>query len=206
MIASVTPTDENESWISSVPPAPTRSTPVADVGPRRRVAMGAVDVEHVDRAVDLVERGIGEHAQVGDPIGSRRRPSRLATKAAWSSVGGVRVAADLLRAAVVAGVGVDGEDLAPPRERRWRARSSSAPGNCRSRRSAHRAGIAVRPRTAPRPDCASSIPRRRRPRSTPRRTCASTHVYTARPNTITQITPRICSTRSLANTSSGAAP
>ncbi len=59
--------------------------PLGDVAPRRRVPVGPVDVEHVDRIADLGVRGLRERADVTNPI---RRPlprSRLALNTAWSS-------------------------------------------------------------------------------------------------------------------------
>ena len=59
---------------------------VADVGERRRVTVGAVDVQHVDRAHRPdVERIVGEHPQVRAPGRRRRRVRRLARNTSWSS-------------------------------------------------------------------------------------------------------------------------
>ena len=43
-------------------------TPLADVGERWCVAMSAVDVQHIDRVVDLSERVIGVQPQMSDAI------------------------------------------------------------------------------------------------------------------------------------------
>ena len=86
----MTPTEENESWISSVPPSATPAAPVADVGAGRAVAVGAVDVEDVDRVVDVAVGGVGERRHVAHPSATPAR-RRLASKASRSvgRLGGV---------------------------------------------------------------------------------------------------------------------
>ena len=82
---AVTPIEENESWISIVPPSVTRVPVLADVGERRRVAVRAVDVEHVDRSLDLTSAR-RRRTCAGDAPGRRRRPAaRLSRKTWWSS-------------------------------------------------------------------------------------------------------------------------
>ena len=46
--------------------------PVSDVGVRRRVVVGAVDEQEVDRALDVVEGLAGELAHLSDPVGDAR--------------------------------------------------------------------------------------------------------------------------------------
>ena len=47
--------------------------PVADVGAGRAVAVGAVDVQHVDRAVDVAVGGVGERGHVAHPSATPAR-------------------------------------------------------------------------------------------------------------------------------------
>ena len=142
------------------------SAPVADVGPRRRVPVRTVDVEHVDRAVDVGEGVVGEHRAGGGTRSATPAAARLARNTAWSSAASSSIPVDLLRATVVAGVRVDGDDLDAGRRRRWRARSCERPRKLPISTivPAGRAAPSRR-RTASTPGRASSSRRRRRPAS-----------------------------------------
>ena len=168
------------------PPAP-----VADVGPGRPVAVGAVDVQHVDRVGDVAVGGGGERARRGGP-GRRRRPRRgWPRTTARSSAASSAKPVDLLRAAVVAGVRVDGDDLDAVGRGRRPARSSSARGSCRSRRSARPAGQRAAAANSRRPWSARHPAvdvGRRAPAPRPRRRSLIA-TYTPRPNTTTHATP-----------------
>ena len=93
-----------------MPPSRDPAPPFGDVAPGRCVPVGAVDVEHVDRIVDLGVGGIRERADVTDPTGDPGR--REVGVEHRMVVGRLGLEADeLLRAAIVAGVRVDGDDL-----------------------------------------------------------------------------------------------
>ena len=84
--------------------------PVTHVGPRRGIAVGAVDVQHVDVGV-RPQRG----RPPSDALTWRTRwripaAARLRSKATRSVSRFAGIAVELPRAAVVAGVGVDGDD------------------------------------------------------------------------------------------------
>ena len=59
------------------------AAPVADVGPGRAVAVGAVDVQHVDRVGDGGVGDVGEAGDVAHPVG-HAGPARLASNTARS--------------------------------------------------------------------------------------------------------------------------
>ncbi len=82
--------------------------PVADVGTGGGVAVGAVDVEHVDRSVHVDQSGVGELADVTDPIG-HSGAFEVGEEHRVIVGCGVGVAVDLLRSAIVAGMGIDGD-------------------------------------------------------------------------------------------------
>ncbi len=81
-------------------------TPVADVRARRPVAVCTVDVEHVDRPVDVGERIVGELADVADPV-TDTGPLEVCEEHRVVVGGGIAVAVDLLWPTVVAGVRID---------------------------------------------------------------------------------------------------
>ena len=124
--------------------------PVADVGAGRTEAVGAVDVEDVDRAFDGAVGGVGEGRHVADPIGRRRlaagwprrrhdrRPPRRRSRRSPAGPCRCRRAGRWPRPR-------------PCRRRRRRGRSSTGPGSCRSRRSGRPPGPAPRRRTGGHP-------------------------------------------------------
>ncbi len=155
------------------------SAPLRDVLTRRAVAMCAVDVQHVDHAVDGPERLVRERPQVRHPGHAPRRVS------GWPRRQRCRPRLldeplDLLRTAVVAPHGGRWRTVARPAPQPTPARSCCDHGSCRSRRSCRRTDSAERRRRAPRPGRATSSPPRRRPRA---RT-------SARVGTVTRRTPR----------------
>ena len=113
----MTPIDENESWISSVPPAPTRHpsrgcrrAPARTGGHRRCTARRSGRRLAVARRRRTSARAAPGRAT---PAASRLARNTVVV------VGGLRgEPVDLLRAPVVAGVGVDRDDLDARRGRR----------------------------------------------------------------------------------------
>ena len=91
-------------------------TPVADVASGRRIPVCPVDVEHVDRAVDLAECGIRERPDVAHPIADAGAFEVGKERLVVVGGGGFE-SADLLRTAVVAGMRVDGDDVDTRRSR-----------------------------------------------------------------------------------------
>ena len=114
----MTPTDENESWISIVPPSVDRADPTRGCRRGRRVAVGAVDVQHVDRAVDR------RRAR------RRRTSARACTRSATPAA--VEVGEEHL--VVVGGLGGEAVDLLRARGRCRRADRSRRPRRRRARR------------------------------------------------------------------------
>src|SRR4029450_1599861 len=99
------------------PPAVTAPGPPAlDIVAGRAEAMGPVDVEQVDRGGDVIEGIVTELADVRHPV-SHPRALDVGEEHLRVDGGLVLEALDLLRAPVVAGVGVDGHDLGAGRRR-----------------------------------------------------------------------------------------
>ena len=109
-MASVTPIDENASWMSMTPPAGTRSTPRLDVGERGSVAVRAVDEQDVHVAVQLGQRVLRERTQVAHPAG-QAGPGQVGAEDVVVPGGGRGEAVELVRPAVVPGVGIDRHHL-----------------------------------------------------------------------------------------------
>ena len=180
--------------------------------------MGAVDVEDIDRVVDLGVGGVGEAGDVAHPLGDAGA-SEVGLERCPVSCRLVDEAGELLRTAIVAGVRVDRHDLDAGRRAAMPGRSWSDPGSCRSRRSGRRPGSVPRRRTGAGPGRRSSTPRRRRPapglrrvspaqprsdasdrapaRERPATACVagersrSHRPYTARPNRMTHATEQL---------------
>ena len=187
-----------------------RVRPSRGCRPGPAVAMGTVDVQHVDRSGDGTVGGVGEGGDVADAVGDAGAvqvgPEDLTVA---GRLGGEPV--DLLWSPVVAGVGIDGDDLDAgvrrpaastivERPRKLPISTMRPPARAPGRGCEQPASLVGRSSSRrPRP----SPPGPRRPSTVAGR---RHDTYTARPNTTTQAAPSSCSTRSLANTSSGAAP
>ena len=81
----MTPTDENASWISSVPPSATRRPQSRMSARAGRVAVGAVDVEHVDRRRATSPWASAENAATWRTRSAHAGAARLALEDARSS-------------------------------------------------------------------------------------------------------------------------
>src|SRR5207248_2591494 len=84
--------------------------PAGDVVPGRRVAVGAVDVEQLDRSGDEIERRLGRGAHMTYPRGDLGA-LQVGLERAVVGLALVGRAADLLGAAIVPGVRIDRDDL-----------------------------------------------------------------------------------------------
>ena len=102
----------------------------------RPVAVGAVDVEQVDRAVDLVMSLERRQPHVADTRSRRRPGCRLASNASWSASPRSASAAISCGPRSPPPCGSIATTLDAPALPRRRARSSSGRGTSRSRRSA----------------------------------------------------------------------
>ena len=163
--------------------------------------MSTIDVEHVDLTIDQSVRQVGELANVTDAI-TDARCCQIGLEDGVVVGGGGLESVDLLRAPIIAGVRVDRHDLDPLRSAECEhdrgtpleASDLDDPTTGRTRCSRLVEGTTLTFRH-PTSDVGDSAPG-----------LTEGHVYTATPNTIIHASPNNCSTRSLPNTSSGAAP
>ena len=124
--------------------------PVAEVGPGGTVAMGAVDVQHVDRPVHQSMGVGGERGDVAHPAG---QPGRRQVALEDGAIR-LRLHARARRSRPGRDRCPRGDRWRPPRRRRApprRGRSSNDRGSSRSRRSGLAAGRPPRPRSRRRP-------------------------------------------------------
>ena len=185
------------------------STPIAQVRPGRRVPVGAVDVQHIDRTRHRFVSRRGERGHVADPVGDAGTGEvPLERFTVVSGLGGV--AAELLRAAVIAGVRIDGHDLRTPRrgscQHDRRAPSEAADLHDPPAFGAASCGREQPPSLVVRHPSFDVLGRRQRGVDVGSCALLAHRRYTPSPYTTTHASPSNCRMRSLAKTSSGAAP